>query len=298
MRKTLFGTLLLAIGLLAAPVGFAQAPAGAPAGSTGLCNDGTYYSGATKQGACRGHKGVKQWWGGGAAASAPAKAAKTKSASTAKTKSAPAEAPVASRSAAPSGATGLCNDGTYYTGATKQGACRGHKGIKEWWGGASPASAPVQTARTRSAPAPAPVASQGSAPAGSTGLCNDGTYYTGATKQGACRGHKGVKEWWGAESSRSSSPSTPAATRSMPAPAPMASSSAPSQSAAPGSRKGSSSIAAAPGGGPGLVWLNSDSNVYHCYGTQWYGKTKAGSYMSESEARSKGAHPSNNRPCK
>jgi hypothetical protein len=237
MRKTLFGTLLLAIGLLAAPVGFAQAPAGAPAGATGLCNDGTYYSGASKQGACRGHKGVKQWWGGGAAASAPAKAAKTKSASTAKTKSAPAAAPVASQSAAPSGATGLCNDGTYYTGATKQGACRGHKG---------------------------------------------------------------VKQWWGAESSKSSAPSTPTATRSMPAPAPMASSPAPSQSAAPASshRTSSSSIAAAPGGSPDLVWLNSDSNVYHCYGTQWYGKTKTGSYMSESEARSKGAHPSNNRPCK
>lgn len=226
MRKTLFGTLLLAIGMLAVPVGFAQAPAGAPAGSTGLCNDGTYYSGATKQGACRGHKGVKQWWGGGSAAAAPAKAAKTKS-----------------------------------------------------------------------APAAAPVASQSAAPAGATGLCNDGTYYTGATKQGACRGHKGVKQWWGAESSKSPAPSTPAAATSMPAP--MAASPAPSQSAAPASsRKGSTSIAAAPGGGPGLVWLNSGSNVYHCYGSQWYGKTKAGSYMSESEAKSKGAHPSNNRPCK
>lgn len=297
MRKTLFGTLLLAIGMFAVPAGFAQVPAGAPSGSTGLCNDGTYYTGATKQGACRGHKGVKQWWGGGSAASAPAKAAKTKSESTAKTKSATAPAPVASQGSRPAGATGLCNDGSYYTGATKQGACRGHKGVKEWWGGASPASAPAQTATAKSAPAPGPVASQGSGPAGSTGLCNDGTYYTGATKQGACRGHKGVKEWWGAESSKSSASSTPAASRPMPAP--MAASPAPSQSSAPASsqRTSSNSLAAAPGGGPSLVWLNSDSNVYHCYGTQWYGKTKTGSYMSESEAKSKGAHPSHNRPC-
>ncbi len=298
MRKTLFGSLLLAIGLLAVPFGSAQAPAGAPSGSTGLCNDGSYYSGATKQGACRGHKGVKQWWGGGSATSAPAKAAKSKSESSAKTKSAPAPMPAASQSAAPSGSTGLCNDGTYYTGATKQGACRGHKGIKQWWGGDSPASAPASAAKTKSAPAPMPVASRSGAPSGSTGICNDGTYYTGATKQGACRGHKGVKEWWGAETSKSSAPSTPAASRSMPAP--MASTPSPSQSAAPASshRTSSSSIAAAPGGAPDRVWLNTDSNVYHCYGSQWYGKTKTGAYMSESDARAKGAHPSNNRPCK
>jgi hypothetical protein len=37
----------------------------------------------------------------------------------------------------------------------------------------------------------------------------------------------------------------------------------------------------------GKVWVNTDSGVYHKSG-RWYGKTKAGKFMTESEAKSAG----------
>ncbi len=160
------------------------------------------------------------------------------------------------------------------------------------------------------------------APAGSTGLCNDGTYSKASTKIGACVGHKGVKTWWGA--TKTSTPSKPSASSSTkptgttststktttttpstgsktssPATASTpATTSTPTKTATtPSSSSTSKTTAAAPGGGPGMVWLNTASNVYHCYGTQYYGKTKAGSYMTEPDAKAKGAHPVGGKPC-
>ncbi len=36
--------------------------------------------------------------------------------------------------------------------------------------------------------------------------------------------------------------------------------------------------------GKDMVWVNTESKIYHKPGSQWYGKTKQGSYMTESEA--------------
>jgi len=41
---------------------------------------------------------------------------------------------------------------------------------------------------------------------------------------------------------------------------------------------------AAPPAGKGMVWVNTDSKVYHREGSYWYGKTKKGNYMTEAEA--------------
>jgi hypothetical protein len=138
-------------------------------------------------------------------------------------------------------------------------------------------------------------------PAGSTGLCNDGSYWTGAAKSGACRGHKGIKTWYAASAAAPAQAAAPAAAA---APAPMPAPSAPAAPATPApmakAKTSTSSMAAktpAAGGGPGMVWVNTSTKVYHCYGTKYYGTTKAGAYMSEADAKAKGAHADAGKPC-
>jgi hypothetical protein len=131
------------------------------------------------------------------------------------------------------------------------------------------------------------------APAGATGLCNDGSYWTGASKSGACRGHKGVKTWYAAGGSAPAA-ATPAAPATAAAPAAPA---APAAMKAAPKTKTTASTTPAPGGGPGMVWLNTSTKVYHCYGTKYYGTTKAGAYMTEADAKAKGAHADAGKPC-
>ncbi len=92
---------------------------------------------------------------------------------------------------------------------------------------------------------------------------------------------------------------------SRPAAAPMAQAAAPQSpsqtstqpAAAPRSSKNNSAanlnnVAMAPGGGPGLVWVNKETKVYHVQGDRWYGKTKSGQYMTIADAQKAGFRPS------
>ncbi len=140
------------------------------------------------------------------------------------------------------------------------------------------------------------------APAGATGICKDGSYSTAASKSGACRGHKGVQTWYGTPAAAVAAPGSGAKVESMPAPgagAPASVAAAPAPT--PVKRLGPEQAAAAkpvaPGGGPGLVWLNTGDNVYHCNGDSYYGKTKAGAYMSEADAKAKGGRPAAGKVC-
>jgi len=145
------------------------------------------------------------------------------------------------------------------------------------------------------------------APAGSTGECKDGTYTTADSKRGACSGHGGVKDWYEATPAAKTAPANAPAPAAKAAPAPVATpaAAAPAKNttamtpAAPTTKTTSATtpMTAAAGGGPGQVWVNTKSKVYHCSGDRYYGKTKQGEYMTESAAKAAGNRPDHGKAC-
>lgn len=96
------------------------------------------------------------------------------------------------------------------------------------------------------------------------GVCQDGTQVSGKKLKEACRDHGGVAKKAAAKKADAKKPST---------------------------KKVSGKAAAksqAAGGGADKVWANTNSKNYHCPGAKFYGKTRAGTYMSESEAKAQG----------
>ena len=108
-----------------------------------------------------------------------------------------------------------------------------------------------------------------------TATCKDGTPFSGTTRSGACRGHGGVQTWDAAAPS-TTAPTTGTAT-------------APSKPTPIQTTHGAPAA--------GQVWVNTTSKVYHCPGDRYYGKTKAGEYMSEAQAKSSGYRPDHNKAC-
>jgi hypothetical protein len=172
--------------------------------------------------------------------------------------------------------TATCKDGTAFSGTKRSGACRGHGGVQSW-GAAAVTTNPVNSP-TQPATQPASNKSAAQAQAGDTvtATCKDGTSFTGAKRSGACRGHGGVQSWGAAAATaipmnspgQLASPAPTTTQRATPAPA-----------------------------NAGQVWVNTESRVYHCPGTRWYGKTKQGAYMSETQAQAQGAKPNHGKAC-
>jgi hypothetical protein len=252
-------SITMALGFFATATAYAAAPAIAPAGTTGQCKDGSFTSAAAKKGACHGHQGVKEWYAADAASTTTTSGKDTASSSSMKksadksmaaTSSTAAASPTATK---PADATGLCNDGTYYTGENKKGACHGHKGVKDWYGASTPSktAAAMPAATPAATPAPATMPAQTFPKSTPTTMPNANTPTTGT-----------------AMGSKSTMPggTTPTA---MPA----------------------------AGGGAGKVWVNSESKVYHCQGDRYYGTTKHGEYMSEADAAAKGNRPAHGKSC-
>ena|SRR5690348_8990583 len=94
-----------------------------------------------------------------------------------------------------------------------------------------------------------------------------------------------------AQSGSSNSPKTNAATPDKSNPATPASSSAAPKTDAASTQdsrartSATSATAQKPAEkGAGMVWVNTATGVYHKPGTRWYGKTKKGKYMLETDA--------------
>jgi hypothetical protein len=167
--------------------------------------------------------------------------------------------------AAPAGTTALCKDGSYVSNDTKKGACRGHKGVKDWYGAPGAGGATAAQPETKASQRASKKSMAAESAAAATGAA-------------AMPSHGGA-----------SMPMTPAAP--MSATAPMPNHAPMSAGANPESQ------AAAPGGGNGKVWVNDESKVYHCADDRYYGKTKKGEYMSEADAVAKGNHASHGKAC-
>ena len=101
-------------------------------------------------------------------------------------------------------------------------------------------------------------------------MCRDGTVLTGANARAMCAAHGGL---------------------------PLPHQAAPLASAPNTASSSTPQAGAAPGDGPGQVWVNKSSKVYHCPGDHYYGKTKRGEYLTEAAAKAAGAHGSGGKAC-
>ena len=91
---------------------------------------------------------------------------------------------------------------------------------------------------------------------------------------------------------------TSTTTASAPASSGAVATTSPSSAPAPKSAKTAGDNLAQTPPAKGMVWVNTDSKVYHYEGDRWYGKTKQGKYMTEADAIAAGYRSSKEGPKK
>ncbi|UWZ86725.1 DUF3761 domain-containing protein [Occallatibacter riparius] len=180
----------------------------------------------------------------------------------------------AGTSAKPGDATGQCKDGTYTTNPNKKKACAQHQGVKDWYQTVGGATDPdIKGAGTGSQSKTAKQTSKSD----ETVNPRDNSTMSNQRK----------------DAINKKSPNAVVATPDDNGKT-VVGAGANGSGAVAGSGSGRK---AAPGGGPGMVWVNTDSSVYHCYGSKNYGKTKNGKYESEQDAVNSGAKPAMGKGC-
>ena len=173
--------------------------------------------------------------------------------------------------------TAQCKDGTYFDGTTHKGACRGHQGVKEWLDGTAKKA---DTGATTAAAA------------------NDDKPLTKKEKKKKDAADKAAADKAAADKAAATPAAKPAPATTTTAATPATTSSSAATTSGRKPPTPASEITQKAGGGAGLVWVNSESKVYHCQGDEWYGKTKQGSYMSAADAEKAGAHAAHGKACK
>lgn len=116
-------------------------------------------------------------------------------------------------------------------------------------------------------------------------ICRDGTT-SKASGRGACSHHGGV-----AKRAEPTPPTTRGSSGDIVLPT------TPTPRASAQARERASDNSRFSEQGSVKVWVNTKSGVYHCPGTRWYGATKSGAYMTESQARAAGDRPAYGRSC-